>query len=359
MTTAQAPDYAPEWHAWIAENLIRGARPYDIQEQMVAEGLDRGTAQRAVAMASDHPYLKGALAAVAAGLPGTAAAAAAPQQVAGGSNQAKKFKWFLEVIRRNQQLSAHYGEVPVVQKPSKEEFLEQFYSQNKPCIIKGALDDWPALELWQNGEYLKERNGDAIVEVQANRESDSDYELNSQKHKKEMNFGEFVDILERGDETNDWYMTANNTGKNLEALRALREDIRYPEYLTDDKDQGFFWYGPKGVVTPIHHDLTNNFMAQVRGRKLIKLVAPYESQYVYNNKHCFSPVDLFNIDYDRFPLMREANVIDVEIGPGDLFFLPVGWWHAVKGLDISLTMTFTNFVFPNDFYSFYETTNEI
>jgi ribosomal protein L16 Arg81 hydroxylase len=52
-------------------------------------------------------------------------------------------------------------------------------------------------------------------------------------------------------------------------------------------------------------------------------------------------------------------VIDVVIGPGDLLFLPIGWWHYVRGLDVSITMTFTNFVFNNDFSSFYTTYNDI
>lgn len=76
MTTAQN-DYAPAWHAWIAENLIRGALPKDIEEQMVKEGIDAETAARAVERAVEHPYIKGALTAVAAGLPATASAAAA------------------------------------------------------------------------------------------------------------------------------------------------------------------------------------------------------------------------------------------------------------------------------------------
>jgi hypothetical protein len=355
MTMAQAPDYAADWQRWIAENLVRGATPHDITENMVAAGLERGVAQRAVATAQDHPYIAGARVAAAAGISPAAAAAV----TTGSDNRAKKYAWFLEVARRNAQQGSHFGEVPRVQKPSKQEFLDEFYSQNKPCIIEGAINDWPALEKWKSADYLKEKCGDAIVEVQANRNSDENYELNSQKLKKEMTFGEFVDIVESGVETNDWYMTANNSGRNVEALRPFWDDITYPEYLTNDPKEGFFWYGPKGIVTPIHHDLTNNFMAQVRGRKLVRIVAPYESAHVYNDRHCFSPVNLLDIDYDKFPMMRDVKVIDVEIGPGDLFFLPVGWWHAVRGLDISMTMTFTNFVYENDFFSFYETYDKI
>jgi hypothetical protein len=155
--------------------------------------------------------------------------------------------------------------------------------------------------------------------------------------------------------------TANNASTNQLALKELWEDIIYfPEYLREDPDnRGFFWFGPKGTVTPLHHDLTNNFLAQVRGRKLVRLVAPYEFPSLYNNRHCFSQVDLDRIDYDRFPAFRNVTVVDVEIGPGDLLFLPVGWWHYVRGLELSITMTFTNFAFDNDFYSMYTTYEDI
>jgi ribosomal protein L16 Arg81 hydroxylase len=196
--------------------------------------------------------------------------------------------------------------------------------------------------------------------AEANRSSDANYEINQTKLKKEMTFGEFVDIVESGIETNDWYITANNSGKNKTALKDLWDDIVLFDYLREDPgNNGFFWYGPAGTVTPLHHDLTNNFMAQVRGRKCVKLVAPYESADVYNNRHCYSPVDPEKPDLARFPKFADVRVIDVVIGPGDLFFLPVGWWHHVRGLEISITMTFTNFVYDNDFFSFYTTYNDI
>jgi len=100
-------------------------------------------------------------------------------------------------------------------------------------------------------------------------------------------------------------------------------------------------------------------MAQVVGRKHIRLIPPYELPHLYNHRHCYSQVNLDHIDYDRFPSFHNVRVIDVTLSPGQLLFLPVGWWHHVTGLDISITMTFTNFVFDNDFYSFYTTHGEI
>jgi len=227
--------------------------------------------------------------------------------------------------------------------------------------MTGAMDDWPAMTRWTADE-LKRRFGDWVVSVQANRERDANYELNSAKLRSEMTFGEFVDLTETIGESNNYYITANNSDANREALKDLWNDIiPFPAYLRDDDpiNRGFFWFGPKGTVTPLHHDLTNNFMAQVRGRKLVRLIAPYELHNLYNNRHCYSAVDLDKIDYARFPLFRSVTVIDVEIGPGDLLFLPVGWWHYVRGLDTSITMTFTNFVFDNDFSSVYKTYSEI
>ncbi len=343
----------PEWRRWIAENVLLRVQPRTLVEVLCKNGFDSQTAVREVQEALNHPYLQAAR-----GMqPG-----AAPRPAAGSSEaKIQKRDWVLEVYRRLARQASTFGQVPRVRKPSRQEFLDQFYSQNRPVIIEGAMDDWPARTRW-TPDYFKRRLGDRLVEVQANRNTDPDYEMNSAKHKKEMRFGDYVDLVESSAATNDYYITANNDGKNKENLKELWEDIiLFPDYLREDdpKGRGFFWYGPKGTVTPIHHDLTNNFMAQVRGRKLVRLIAPFELPYLYNHRHCFSRVDLDRVDYEKYPQFRNVTVTDVELRPGDLFFLPVGWWHYVRGLDISITMTFTCFVFENDFYSFYTTYGEV
>lgn len=359
MTTAETRESAPEWHAWIAENLLRGAAPFAIADTMVQNGVDPEVAQRAVAAAAEHPYVAGArVASQAAAEKAAADVQAARKAPAPGGERAKKYAWFLEVTRRAARQSAHYGEVPRVHNPSAEEFLEQFYSRNRPCIIEGAMADWPALERWQSADYLKQAVGDQLVEVQS-RGGDANADLSTPSLAKELPFSEFVDIVESGIEANDWYMIANNGERNLDAILPLLDDLRYPPFLKRDPTQTFLWYGPKGIETPIHHDLTNNLMAQVRGRKQVRLIAPFESAHVYNYAHRYSRVDAFAIDYEQFPAMQDVRVIDVEIGAGDMLFVPVGWWHAVRGLDVSMTLTLMAFAYDNDFYSFYETYGEL
>ena len=78
-------------------------------------------------------------------------------------------------------------------------------------------------------------------------------------------------------ETNDFYLTANNNSANRKVLPELWDDIvQIPEYLASTIPGGFFWMGPAGTITPFHHDLTNNFMAQVIGRKRIKIAPSWD-----------------------------------------------------------------------------------
>ena len=49
------------------------------------------------------------------------------------------------------------------------------------------------------------------------------------------------------------------------------------------------------------------------------------------------------------------QILECVLNPGEILFLPVGCLHFVEGLDVSVTVSFTNFVFDNDFASFYTT----
>jgi hypothetical protein len=49
-------------------------------------------------------------------------------------------------------------EVPRVERPSRREFEERFLFPQRPVIISGAMEGWPARERWTN-DYLKEKVG--------------------------------------------------------------------------------------------------------------------------------------------------------------------------------------------------------
>ncbi|HZW33977.1 MAG TPA: cupin-like domain-containing protein, partial [Isosphaeraceae bacterium] len=152
----------------------------------------------------------------------------------------------------------------------------------------------------------------------------------------------------------DFYLTANNDSHNRNALRELWDDIvQVPEYLRSDHPGGFFWMGPAGTVTPFHHDLTNNFMAQVIGRKLVKIAPSWDIPLMRNHFHCFSQVDGRVTPPLPRPAFEQPQVLECVLHPGEILFLPIGCLHYVQGLDITVTVSFTNFAFDNDFSSYY------
>ena len=320
-----------EWRRWIAENLMLGAAPEVLANILVGNGVSGSEARIEIEAAARSPYLQGA------------------RRLA---NRIAKRDWVLAIQSKLNKV----GDDTIArrEKLSGADFLQQHYRSNRPVIITGMLEHYLARSKWTL-DYFAERFGERMVEVQFGRNADPQYELNSVSHKRQLKFGDYVALVRDSGSSNDFYMTANNDSKNHAALKELWDDVgALPEYLEDDPQRrGFFWFGPAGTITPLHHDLTNNFMAQIMGRKVVRLVAPCDLAKIYNHRHCFTELDAKNIDLARFPAMADVTIHEVTLAPGEILFLPVGWWHHVEALDISVTLASTNFRWPNDFYSNY------
>jgi ribosomal protein L16 Arg81 hydroxylase len=61
-----------------------------------------------------------------------------------------------------------------------------------------------------------------------------------------------------------------------------------------------------------------------------------------NSQHCFSDWCMHELTAGPGDATRPP-VIETVIGPGDALFLPVGWWHAVEALSLSVSVSFTSF----------------
>jgi len=257
----------------------------------------------------------------------------------------------LNAFHRLSQLHPSASAVEHRSRLSRREFLQSYYIANRPVVIQGLLDDWPVRNLWTPC-YLKHRAGDAIVEIMAGRDTDPHYELNIHRHRKLVPFSEYIELVENGGPTNNHYLVANNNFFQRPGCDVLLDDLTpFTDILDPVLKRGrtFLWHGPAGTVTPLHHDACNILMAQVRGRKHFKLIPATQWPLVYNTNSYFSEVDCESPDYGRWPLFKEATVIDLTLEAGEVLFMPVGWWHHVRTLEVSTMVSFTNFVFPNSY----------
>jgi hypothetical protein len=328
-----------EWRRWIAENLLLEVPPDGILQTLVANGFSSTDAAAGIALAMQSPYFRAA------------------DRL---RNRLRKRNWLLASYRKLGRLHPRSGEIERRHKLSRGEFLEGYYCLNRPVIITGMMDDWPALRKWSL-EFFSEQFGDREVEVQVDRKAaghDAELErTNYARSNRRMRFSEFIEKVRTSGVTNDFYMTANNSASNQGALPELWDDIiQIPEYLDGDAAQnGFFWLGPAGTITPFHHDLTNNLMAQVIGRKRVKIVPSWDLPLMRNLYHVYCQLDGRTMPPAPRADFQQPQVLECILSPGEILFLPVGCLHFVEGLDISVTVSFTNFVFDNDFSSFYTT----
>ena len=262
-----------------------------------------------------------------------------------------KAEWLLETIARQQALSPHGQAIYRVTDLSPQAFLDDFLAPMRPVILADAARHWPAVQRW-TADYLIAQIGDATVEVQGGRNAAADYERAKQAHRHTMPFADLVRAAATG-QGNDLYLSTYNASANAAALAPLHADLGTVPGILDHAagtPAGMLWIGPAGTFTPLHHDLTNNLLVQLVGRKRVVMASPLETPKLYNTTHVFSDApDLTDptIDTTRYPRLADLRLLDVVIEPGEALFLPVGWWHQVTVLDFSVSATFTNFVWTN------------
>lgn len=313
----------------LASALADGCSDTEIRDRLVGAGVPLAKANREVQMAQQDPIF--------------AAARALSAKLV---NRLEKRDWTLDIYARLAKHAPDGLSIPTVEAIDPERFFREFYAANRPVKLTGLVDHWPALSKWSL-DYFEEKVGDAVVEIQGQRGKSASYESDKETHKRRVKLTDVLDLLRRDEPSNDYYITAYNDTLNKQTLAPLWEDLGPVSLLQPSGgNDGFFWLGPAGTLTPFHHDLTNNLLVQVEGRKHVRMVPSWEVARMKNALHCFSelsPED-FAKGADELPPMLET-VID----KGEAIFLPIGWWHHVTALDRSISMSFTNFAANNEF----------
>ncbi|MET7937537.1 cupin-like domain-containing protein [Streptomyces sp. NPDC005322] len=100
------------------------------------------------------------------------------------------------------------------------------------------------------------------------------------------------------------------------------------------------WVSYDGLRGRPHFDEFENFNLQLEGRKRFVVMPPgFKNYYVRSALrgygHHSKPTRLDNIDLTRYPRLVAmlAQRRDIVLEPGQMLYLPMGWWHQVDGLD--------------------------
>ena len=97
-----------------------------------------------------------------------------------------------------------------------------------------------------------------------------------------------------------------------------------------------FFFGGMGSSFPfLHIDamFLHTQITQLYGKKEFFMFSPEQTPYLYprEDKPKISSIkNIFNPDFEKYPLFKNAQVSSVMVNEGETIFFPTGWWHVTK-----------------------------
>lgn len=216
-----------------------------------------------------------------------------------------------------------------VENITREEFQEKYMKPQKPVIIRNFFGkDAPLYKKWTFDFFQRELGhiDVGIFDDEANKnKADRSYKAPDFY----MKFGEYLDLVQEGPTQKRIFLF--NVFKHKPELF---NDFEFPN-LTDKflKKHPFVFFGGKGSVTRIHHDmdLNNVFLTELIGKKRVLLFSPEYSRLLYRfpfNVH--TSIDPTKPDYEKYPGLDKVRGYDLTIESGDTLFMPSEYWHHIE-----------------------------
>ncbi|XP_014493266.1 lysine-specific demethylase JMJ30 [Vigna radiata var. radiata] len=224
---------------------------------------------------------------------------------------------------------------------SLDKFLKDHYLTRSPVIISDCMAHWPASAKWNDEDYLLRVAGDRTVPVEVGKNY-----LCAEWKQELITFSEFIQRIKSGACSlgGPTYLAQHPL---FDQINELRKDIFIPDYCFaggGELRSLNAWFGPAGTVTPLHHDPHHNILAQVVGKKYIRLyssslseeLSPHSGTMLNNS----SQVDLDDVDERKFPKVQELEFVDCILEEGEMLYIPPKWWHYVRSLTTSFSVSF-------------------
>lgn len=215
------------------------------------------------------------------------------------------------------------------------EEVQSFIQHHCPCVIRNSMQSWPAFHLWRPPfhrliELIKFTSS---IKVAVSSTSFSGVDTNYV----EMTFLEF---LSRPIDSNySTYMAQcpirSSSGLEEEqALSALQLDLHKPRCLTSENFSLYLWMNTGQVTSDFHYDSYQGLLCVVYGSKTVELIPPSKCITGY-------PLDMEAYNHTPLSNIGLSGDFTVKLLPGDMLFIPEGWWHKVTSSEYTVAVSFT------------------
>jgi histone arginine demethylase JMJD6 len=214
---------------------------------------------------------------------------------------------------------------------TREELLRDYILPSRPVILTRAALKWKAMGKI-TPQYIREKYGHLTKTIDG----------------VEYTYAELIDrILVSTPENPAPYPFNINIEKYCpEIIADAKPDLVYgktdrvnhpllPRSMMLGTEVYELFMGGNGSSFPfLHIDelYLHNQMTQLYGSKEFILFAPDQTPYLYPTRDNpkVSPIDVFNPDFEKYPLFRNARPLRVTIEQGETLFFPTGWWHSTQ-----------------------------
>jgi hypothetical protein len=221
---------------------------------------------------------------------------------------------------------------------SKQDFVTNYLIPRKPLVITKATESWPALQKW-TFDYLKEVVGDQSVPLYDSSKADPSKPINASAA--EMKFADYIDLIQN--QPTDLRIFLFDPIKHAPKLL---DDYRSPTDLMGgflDKFPNMF-FGGAGSITFLHYDidLAHIFHTHFLGRKHVILFDYKWKERLYCipfSTYALEDFDVEKPDFERFPSLKGIQGTEAFLDHGDTLFMPTGYWHWMKYLDGSFSIS--------------------
>ncbi|KAG8449438.1 hypothetical protein GDO86_016188 [Hymenochirus boettgeri] len=252
--------------------------------------------------------------------------------------------------------------IPYLEKSlSPLQFHREWLCPNRPCIIRNAINHWPALHKWTL-DYLRSSIGykKVSVAVTPNGYADAVYKDRFvMPEERTMLLSHFLDIMEKKTMSPGVFYIQKQCSNLTEEFSELLNDVEshipwMSEALGKRPDAVNFWLGESAAVTSLHKDHYENLYCVISGEKHFILhppsdrpFIPYElyqpATYEVHEDGSFSiidqestekvpwiPLDPLDPDLGLYPDYGQTKPLNCTVRAGEMLYLPSLWFHHVR-----------------------------
>lgn len=229
-------------------------------------------------------------------------------------------------------------------------FKNEIIPRNEPAVLKGLLQDWPAVRAGLNSsralcDYIRQFDCGRPVETLWGTPAIRGRFFYSDDLAS-------VNFARKPEKISSTLETLLMHVDDAEPPAIFIQSASLPEFLPGFSDQNAtnlappsatprIWVGNSITVTT-HYDISDNIACVVGGRRRFTLFPPEQIRNLYVGPIHFTlagqPVSMVSLeepDLIRYPRFEQALATAqvAELEPGDAIFIPYFWWHHVKSLE--------------------------